>query len=227
MFRSYALILSALPFALASSCPYAGRQVRNTAATVQNREFFDPRAGLEAAAEFGKCPRKSNVAGGGTRSADFWPCQLNLDVLRQNADKANPLDEGFDYAEAFSRLDGEFTLRGASPNLSTPLTSAPSQSLNSRQTLPRRRPTHRHFGRPTTATMVRYGFAWPGIALERIARLMAGAGPVPDSSDLLLSTAGRTTPTSTRLAACSGLLSKSTAVRFLGPTSLPLPVMSL
>lgn len=57
--------------------------------------------------DFGRCQRKSKVAGGGTRSADFWPCELSLGVLRQNADKGNPLDADFDYAAAFSNVDGK------------------------------------------------------------------------------------------------------------------------
>lgn len=35
----------------------------------------------------------------------WWPNQLNLKVLRQNVPDSNPLDHGFDYAEAFNSLD--------------------------------------------------------------------------------------------------------------------------
>ena len=44
-------------------------------------------------------------AGGGTRNEDWWPNRLNLDILRQHAPESNPLDEDFDYAEAFQSLD--------------------------------------------------------------------------------------------------------------------------
>ncbi|GAB3681682.1 catalase/peroxidase HPI [Salinarchaeum chitinilyticum] len=36
---------------------------------------------------------------------DWWPNQLRLDVLDQNASDVSPLDEEFDYAEAFEELD--------------------------------------------------------------------------------------------------------------------------
>jgi catalase-peroxidase len=36
---------------------------------------------------------------------DWWPDQLNLSVLHQHSDRANPLGEQFDYAEEFGSLD--------------------------------------------------------------------------------------------------------------------------
>lgn len=51
-----------------------------------------------------KCPF-NHAAGGGTTNADWWPKQLRLDLLAQHSDKTNPLDEGFDYAQAFKSLD--------------------------------------------------------------------------------------------------------------------------
>ena len=36
---------------------------------------------------------------------DWWPDQLNLKILEQNARPADPLGEEFDYAEAFESLD--------------------------------------------------------------------------------------------------------------------------
>ncbi|MFB6108567.1 MAG: catalase/peroxidase HPI [Haloplanus sp.] len=36
---------------------------------------------------------------------DWWPNQLNLEILDQNARPADPLDEDFDYGEAFESLD--------------------------------------------------------------------------------------------------------------------------
>ena len=41
----------------------------------------------------------------GTSNQDWWPNQLNLNILRQHDSKSNPMDEGFDYAEAFKNLD--------------------------------------------------------------------------------------------------------------------------
>ena len=57
----------------------------------------------------GKCPvihgAQGNAARGGTSNRDWWPNQLNLNVLRQHTRASNPMGEGFDYAEAFKSLD--------------------------------------------------------------------------------------------------------------------------
>jgi catalase-peroxidase len=62
--------------------------------------------------DISKCPvmngtMKHNVGGSGTRNRDWWPNQLKLSILRQHSSKTNPMDEGFDYAEAFKSLDLE------------------------------------------------------------------------------------------------------------------------
>ena len=44
-------------------------------------------------------------AGGGTTNKDWWPNQLNLNILRQHPSLSNPLDEDFDYIKAFKELD--------------------------------------------------------------------------------------------------------------------------
>ncbi|RFU47652.1 catalase/peroxidase HPI [Paraburkholderia sp. DHOC27] len=51
-----------------------------------------------------KCPF-NHAAGGGTTNRDWWPQQLRLDLLSQHSSKSNPLDESFNYAEAFKSLD--------------------------------------------------------------------------------------------------------------------------
>ncbi|MGZ3975416.1 MAG: catalase/peroxidase HPI [Flavisolibacter sp.] len=43
----------------------------------------------------------------GTTNLDWWPDELNLDVLRQHSSKSNPMGEGFNYAEEFNSLDFE------------------------------------------------------------------------------------------------------------------------
>ncbi|MGW3126515.1 catalase/peroxidase HPI [Streptomyces sp. NPDC001123] len=62
----------------------------------------------EAQENAGKCPVAHDRAphptqGGGNRQ--WWPEGLNLKILAKNPAVANPLDEGFDYAEAFQNLD--------------------------------------------------------------------------------------------------------------------------
>ncbi|WP_370285248.1 catalase/peroxidase HPI [Pseudooceanicola nanhaiensis] len=61
--------------------------------------------------ETGKCPvfhgsHKHLTHGGGARTnRDWWPDQLNLKILTQNSELSDPMDRGFDYAEAFKALD--------------------------------------------------------------------------------------------------------------------------
>jgi catalase-peroxidase len=47
------------------------------------------------------------TAKGGTMNIDWWPNQLNLDILRQHSSKSNPMGKGFNYAEEFKSLDFE------------------------------------------------------------------------------------------------------------------------
>jgi catalase-peroxidase len=57
----------------------------------------------------GKCPvmhgGNTRLGGGGTKNLDWWPNQLNLKILHQNDRKSSPLDEDFNYAEEFQKLD--------------------------------------------------------------------------------------------------------------------------
>ncbi len=56
-----------------------------------------------------KCPFSSGVrqqaVASAARNADWWPNQLNLDILHQQSSKSDPMGEAFDYAEAFKSLD--------------------------------------------------------------------------------------------------------------------------
>ena len=51
-----------------------------------------------------KCPFHQ-TAGSGTGNRDWWPNQLRVDLLNQHSARSNPLDSGFNYAEAFKKLD--------------------------------------------------------------------------------------------------------------------------
>ena len=51
-----------------------------------------------------KCP-VTHTVGGGTTNRDWWPNQLNLDILHQQSPKSNPMGEGFNYAKEFKSLD--------------------------------------------------------------------------------------------------------------------------
>ncbi|MDR6756787.1 catalase-peroxidase [Mycoplana sp. BE70] len=50
-----------------------------------------------------KCPVAHTKAGKGNR--DWWPNQLDLQVLHQHSRLSNPMDEAFDYAKEFESLD--------------------------------------------------------------------------------------------------------------------------
>jgi len=56
-----------------------------------------------------KCPvmhgALTSNSSGGTSNKDWWPNQLNLSILHQHDRKSDPMDEGFDYAEEFKKLD--------------------------------------------------------------------------------------------------------------------------
>ena len=57
-----------------------------------------------------KCPfphgaGKHIRSGGGPTNADWWPDQLNLNILRQHSSLSNPMGEAFNYAEEFKSLD--------------------------------------------------------------------------------------------------------------------------
>jgi catalase-peroxidase len=58
-----------------------------------------------------KCPvtgqTSSQIAGGGTSNKDWWPNQLNLNILHQHSAKSDPMDKDFNYAEEFKKLDLE------------------------------------------------------------------------------------------------------------------------
>ena len=56
-----------------------------------------------------KCPfphgQIKQAASVGTSNKDCWPNRLNLDILRQHSSLSDPMDKGFNYAEAFKNLD--------------------------------------------------------------------------------------------------------------------------
>ncbi|MFW2358049.1 catalase/peroxidase HPI [Hydrogenophaga sp.] len=56
-----------------------------------------------------KCPFSGgaprNAIAGTATNASWWPNQLNVKLLNQNSPLTDPMDEAFDYAEAFKSLD--------------------------------------------------------------------------------------------------------------------------
>jgi len=56
-----------------------------------------------------KCPYSGSMINHTTAGAkdnrDWWPCQLNLNILHQHSSLSNPMGEEFNYAEEFKSLD--------------------------------------------------------------------------------------------------------------------------
>jgi len=59
--------------------------------------------------DLGKCPFMGNAgrvtADRGTSNRDWWPNQLNLNILHQHPPASNPLGADFNYSDAFHKLD--------------------------------------------------------------------------------------------------------------------------
>jgi len=57
----------------------------------------------------GQCPfmhgGNTRLGGAGRKNRDWWPEQLNLNILHQNGEQSNPMAVGFNYAKAFEKLD--------------------------------------------------------------------------------------------------------------------------
>ncbi|MCF8307946.1 MAG: catalase/peroxidase HPI [Bacteroidales bacterium] len=56
-----------------------------------------------------KCPhlhgQSMHASGGGAPDKRWWPHKLNVDILRQHSSETDPMDEDFNYAEEFKKLD--------------------------------------------------------------------------------------------------------------------------
>ncbi|WP_298540554.1 catalase/peroxidase HPI [uncultured Aquimarina sp.] len=59
--------------------------------------------------DISKCPfmggPQKESAGAGTSNRDWWPNELKLNILRQNATKSDPMGNDFDYAAAFNSIN--------------------------------------------------------------------------------------------------------------------------
>lgn len=63
-----------------------------------------PRTATEAKCPFSGAALKPTSAGGRS-NADWWPNQLNVNILHQHSEKSDPMGEAFNYAEEFKTLD--------------------------------------------------------------------------------------------------------------------------
>ena len=69
----------------------------------------------------GKCPvmhgsLTSNSASG-TSNKDWWPNQLNLNILHQHDQKSDPMDEDFNYSEEFKAQSPDIVRIGSTRSI--------------------------------------------------------------------------------------------------------------
>ena len=91
------LFLVSIAFAQpAATCPVTGK-------TAASKETAHSSAEYQAMTAAPSQKGSSQV----NKNKEWWPNQLNLEVLRQNSEKSNPLGSTFDYAKEFQKLDYE------------------------------------------------------------------------------------------------------------------------
>ena len=120
---------------------------------------------------------------------DWWPNQLDLQVLHQHSPRSNPMGEDFNYAEEFKTLDVDALKRDIFEVMTTSQDWWPAD--------------YGHYG-PLFIRM-----SWHAAGTYRIADGRGGGGTARSASPR--STVGPTTRASTRRAGCSGRSSRSTA----------------
>ncbi len=93
MMGSMVLLLCITTFSGAQNCPIETKASRQAEAGQGTKE----------------CPVMGapyrHTAAGAMSNRDWWPNQLNLQILHQNSRKSNPMGDDFDYAEEFKKLD--------------------------------------------------------------------------------------------------------------------------
>ncbi len=94
------VVLFTTAFLMSQTCPFHPKDAGQQAADDKNAQPAKP-------AE--KCPvmpgAYGNTTAGALSNRDWWPNQLNVQVLHQNSPRGNPMGEGFNYAEEFKKLD--------------------------------------------------------------------------------------------------------------------------
>lgn len=82
----------------AAKCPVTGM----TASTAKEAAGYDMHATTDAKSSAAPAEKGSAQT---NKNKEWWPNQLNLDVLRQNSSLSNPMGTEFEYAKEFQTLD--------------------------------------------------------------------------------------------------------------------------
>jgi len=76
-------------------------------ATAQDAPPADDTQAAKCPVMDGSAAPSRHTAASAMSTGDWWPNQLNLQILHQNSQKSNPLGSDFNYAEEFQKLDLE------------------------------------------------------------------------------------------------------------------------
>src|SRR4051794_23024057 len=87
--------------------PYGSHRATKTSIRGITTDLYTQPGGIGHMATETKCPVVNGANGTKTARArsnrDWWPNQLSLEILHQNSPLANPMGEGFNYAEEFKK----------------------------------------------------------------------------------------------------------------------------
>lgn len=97
VFLLTSLFVASISMAQEATCPVTGK----TASSAKESAAYDKHGSMSAAhgAPAEKGSEQVN------KNKEWWPNQLNLDLLRQNSSMSNPMGADFDYNKEFKKLD--------------------------------------------------------------------------------------------------------------------------
>ncbi len=104
MKKSFTLVLTCVAVYAATSSALAQSPI----AAAKPTSIDNPSADVSQCPVIGgsmKPATARHTAAGAMTTGDWWPEQLNLSILHQNAPKSNPMGLNFNYAEEFKKLD--------------------------------------------------------------------------------------------------------------------------
>jgi catalase-peroxidase len=92
------LFVAAFGMAQEATCPVAGK----TASSSKEANGYDNHGSMVTKAQGTLAEKGSSQT---NKNKEWWPNQLNLDLLRQNSSMSNPMGSDFDYNKEFKKLD--------------------------------------------------------------------------------------------------------------------------